>query len=199
MPRCPARVKERMFSFRHRSVRSAAAVSMTLLAGCMAAAQTAPEAALKAGFLYNFAKFTEWPDDALPAGTPLTFCVAGDAAVAQVLDQTVARRRIAGHPMNVRQVSLDSPLRSCHLVYAAHIDAQVAPQVIEAVKGSTVMTVSDLDRFAELGGTAQLYIEDSRMRFAINVDSAQRSRLHLSAQLLSLAKIVKDDPNAATR
>jgi hypothetical protein len=44
-----------------------------------------------------------------------------------------------------------------------------------------------------------LYIEDGRMKFAINVDSAQRSRLHLSAQLLSLAKIVKDDPNASTR
>ena len=172
---------------------------MTLLAGSLAAAQSAPETTLKAGYLYNFAKFTEWPGDGLPAGTPLTFCVAGDPAVAQLLDQTVARRRIAGHSMNVRQVTPDGPLRSCHLVYAAHIDAKAAAQLLEAVKGSTVMTVSDLDGFAELGGTAHLYIEDGRMKFAINVDSAQRSRLHLSAQLLSLAKIVKDDSNASTR
>jgi hypothetical protein len=188
-----------MISLRQRSSRSVAAVSITLLCGCIAAAQSAPETTLKAGYLYNLAKFTEWPADGLPAGTTLTFCVAGDAAVAQRLDQTVARRRIAGHPMHVRQVTPDGALRSCHIVYAAHIDAKAAAQVLDAVKGSTVMTVSDLDRFAELGGTAHLYIEDGRMKFAINVDSAQRSRLHLSAQLLSLAKIVKDDPNASTR
>jgi uncharacterized protein DUF4154 len=172
---------------------------MTLLAGCIAAAQSAPEATLKAGYLYNFAKFTEWPADGLPAGTPLAFCVAGDPTVAQLLDQTVARRRIAGHPLVVRQVTPDAPLRSCHLLYAAHIDAKAAAQLLDAVRGSTVMTVSDLDRFADLGGIAQLYIEDGRMKFAINVDSAQRARLHLSAQLLNLARIVKDDPNASTR
>ena len=60
-----------------------------------------------------------------------------------------------------------------------------------------VLTVSDLPSFTRLGGTAHLFVEGERMRFAVNVESAQRGRLRLSSRLLSLAMLVKDDPNAA--
>ena len=56
-----------------------------------------------------------------------------------------------------------------------------------------MFTVSDANNFAESGGVAQLIVENDRMRFAINIASAQRGRLNISSKLLSLAKIVKDD------
>ena len=48
-----------------------------------------------------------------------------------------------------------------------------------------------------MGGVANLFIEGGRMRFAVNVDALQRSKLRLSSRLLSLAKIVKDAPDAS--
>ena len=52
-----------------------------------------------------------------------------------------------------------------------------------------------MNSFAESGGVAQLIVENDRMRFAINIASAQRVRLNISSKLLSLAKIVKDQSN----
>lgn len=64
---------------------------------------------------------------------------------------------------------------------------------MQALKGASVLTVSDGDRFADLGGIAQLFIENNRMRFAVNAAAAERARIHLSSKLLTLAKLVKDE------
>jgi uncharacterized protein DUF4154 len=162
----------------------------------VAAAETTAST-LKAAFLYNFAKFTEWPADALAPGQRLSLCVMGDASVADALEQTIQGRQLEGHELSVRVVKSSDPLRSCHLLYADRADGHMSTQVLQAVGGAAVLTVSDSDRFVEAGGIAQLILEGDRMRFAVNVDSARRSRLTLSSKLLNLARIVKDGQGVA--
>ena len=155
-------------------------------------AQTVTASAVKAAFLYNFAKFTEWPSDTLAPRQQLALCVIGDSAVAEALSQTIKGRSIDGHELTMEVVEADGSIRSCHLLYVGGLDAKRSTQLFEALKGVAVFTVGDRDRFADLGGVAQLIPENDRIRFAINVMSAVRARLHLSSKLLSLATIVKD-------
>jgi hypothetical protein len=56
-----------------------------------------------------------------------------------------------------------------------------------------VFTVSDLEPFAALGGVGQLFVENGKMRFALNPASAQRAGLRISSKLLALAKVVNDE------
>ena len=159
------------------------------------AAQRTTVPYLKAAFLSNFAKFTEWPADALGIGQDLTLCVLGDVSVADALEQTINGRHVEAHELVVQIVTMDGPIRSCHLLYSTGLDAARSTQLLRSLIGAAVFTVSDNDKFAEGGGIAQLILEGDRMRFAINVASAQRARLNLSSKLLGLAKIVKDGPN----
>jgi hypothetical protein len=156
-------------------------------------AQSATAAALTSAFLYNFAKFTEWPDDALAPGQRLALCVLGDNAVAGALEQTIKGHAIESHELTVELLKADASARSCHLLYMSGLDEKRSVQLIESLKTTPVLTASDANRFAELGGVAQLTLENGRMRFAINVSAAQRARLQLSSKLLSLARIVKDE------
>jgi hypothetical protein len=167
-----------------------AAILMLALAPAVRA-QSAPEPALKAAFLYNFAKFAEWPVDAPPAD-PLTICVLGDAAIADALDETVKGRTVDGRKTVVVRVKPEG-FRDCHVLYLAGLEAKRAQAIIDGLKGAPVLTVGDREQFAQSGGIAGLFIEQGRMRFAINVEAAQRGRLRISSRLLSLAKIVKDD------
>ena len=162
-----------------------------LLAPAAAPAQDVSLPTLKAAFLANFAKFTEWPQDAQPPGRVLTFCVIGDKAVAAALEQGI-KDRPGQEPMSVANVTADAPLRGCQVLYLGGMNLRDARRVLETVKGLPIFTVSDVDGFAEHGGVAQLRLERGRMRFAINPAAAQRARLSLSAKLLSLATIVKD-------
>jgi uncharacterized protein DUF4154 len=153
-------------------------------------AQSAPAPSLKAAFLYNFARFTEWPPDALPADARLVMC-ATDGAVFTALEQMTAGRSVGGHPLEVRQLTSDSPLvRACHVLYLHDLDAKRAAGLLAPLKEMPILTVGELDGFIALGGVVQFLTEGGQIRFAINVESSRHARLRLNPQLLSLAKTI---------
>lgn len=142
-----------------------------------------------AAFLLNFARFTEWPADAISGGAPLVMCVA-DQRVAAALETAARGRQVDGRRLDIRRVEPDVSLRPCAVLFVGRNAADTLPEILAALAGTSVLTVSDAESFAERGGVIQLFVEDGRMRFAINVQAAKAARLALSAQLLSLARIV---------
>jgi len=170
---------------------------VTLVSGPFASrhqAASIDESALKAAFLLNFARFTEWAPDTMADGGPLTLCVVGDWFVARSTEETARGKSIGSHPVVVRRMNEDGALRSCQVLYAGRVDVKQALRLLAAVEGASVLTVSDLSNFTLIGGTADLYVDASRIRFAINVDSARRFRVQFSSQLLRLAKLVTTEP-----
>jgi hypothetical protein len=161
----------------------------------VASAQTASAPVLKAAFLYNFAKFSEWPADALAPGQRLAMCVVGDGALVSALGQTLKGQAIEGHQLTVTVLKAGESAAACHLLFVSASEIRRSAAVLTEVRGASVLTVSDAEAFAEASGVAQLIVENDRMRFAINIAAAQRSRLNISSKLLSLAKIVKDQSN----
>jgi hypothetical protein len=151
------------------------------------------EAEIKAAFVFNFAKFVQWPESAFSRPqSPILLCLIGndgsDAAFAAV-DHKIAQ----GREVQVRrQVRLEDA-RSCHILYIAETErARLAP-ALQAVAGASVLTISDADRFAENGGVIGLYRLDDRMQFAVNLERARGASLQISSQLLKLARIVPQD------
>jgi hypothetical protein len=160
-------------------------------------AQDVTEPSLKAAFTYNFAKFTEWPQDILPATATFTACVLGDGPILDALERTVKDRQLSGRGISVSQVHIeDGKLRSCHLLYVSGVTPAKVAAIAAALHGAPVLTVSDIDDFCELGGIAQMFVENGKMRFDLNLEVAKHSRLQLSSKLLALAAHVHDGPNA---
>jgi hypothetical protein len=58
------------------------------------------------------------------------------------------------------------------------------------LRGSSVLTVADMDNFVESGGMVQFVVQDARVRVAIDVGATERARLKVSSKLLSLAHVV---------
>ena len=162
-------------------------------------AQSASAPELKAAFLFNFARFTEWPADILAPAQPLTVCVVEDDLVANVLQDLVKGHPIGDHAVGISRMKVDGVPHekgACHLLYAPHLNAKMSGVLLDAVKGAAVFTIGDGDEFTQLGGVGSFFLESGKIRFAINVHSAQRARVQLSSRLLTLAKIVKDASNA---
>jgi hypothetical protein len=153
-------------------------------------ADLASNVAVKAAFIYNFAKFAEWP--ALPSGASIVVCAVGDDGIAAALVDTVRGQNIGGHALEVRRPTDRSSWRACHLLFIADAEARRSADALHEIKTLPVLTVSDGTGFSQAGGIIELYVEGGRMRFAINVDAADRSGLHLSSRLLGLAKVVRD-------
>jgi hypothetical protein len=149
-------------------------------------------AALKAAFIMNFVKFTEWPQATFPAGAPLVLCVAGDDAVADALLEIVSHQDGKGRPVEVRRLSAESAKAVCHVFYSGG-SGEASDKLVEGFKTARVLTVSDRKDFCKRGGVVELFVDDGQMRFAINIDTARTQDLQLSSRLLSLAKVVRND------
>jgi hypothetical protein len=162
-------------------------------------AQTATAPELKALYLLNFVKFTEWPQAALAARAPITLCVLNDDDVAGNLTTLVKGRIVDGHALTVSSLSDASSLAGCGLIYASGTDARRSAALLDSLAGKPVLTVGELDKFARLGGVAGFFVEEGTLRFAINLAAAERAGLVLSSKLLSLARLVKDDRQAGHR
>ena len=176
-----------------RARRLAAAVLVCLGLSVDAEAQTVKVAELKAAFLANFSKFTQWPADATPAGRNFAYCVVDDKDLAAALQSIVSTHPAeADLPLTVRNVKIEPSIRSCQMLYVGKLEAKQMAQMLDIVKGAPVFTVGSAEHFTASGGVAQFFLEKGRMRFAINQAAAQRARLVVSSKLLSLATLVKD-------
>jgi hypothetical protein len=147
------------------------------------------EAELTAAFLFNFAKFTEWPT--LSPGAPIIICVADDGGITAAVIETVRNQRISSHALEVRSAEDSSWWRSCHVLFVPASQTRQSAAALSRIEALPVLTVSDGAGFSRSGGIIELYVEDGRMRFAINVTAVERSGLRLSSRLLGLARIVR--------
>jgi hypothetical protein len=180
----------------HSAARSLHTILVALALVCVVAdagGQRDTEPDLKAGFLFNFMKFVEWPADALPPDRPIQACIVGSPKVADALARGVQGRVANGHSITVSNTSREDPLRSCHLVYVEGIDERETARVVAKAAGLPVFTVSDYERFAVRGGVANFYVAKDRLRFAVNVDAARRARLQISSKMLAIAMLVTEE------
>jgi len=143
---------------------------------------------VKAAFLYNFAKFVEWPGG--PPGKTIVIGILGNDPFGAVLDFTFEDKVIAGKRFEIRRFQRIDQLQVCHVLFISDSEQKNFGRILEAVRGMPVLTVSDARDFVSAGGVIELVLEDSKIRFDINLSEAKNSGLRISAQLLQLARKV---------
>lgn len=156
------------------------------------AAPPASEATVKAAFVYNFAKFAEWPAEAFAsAQEPIRLCLYGNqdpflAALAGMDGKPAHSRSI-----RVQKVSRPLDFNGCHVVAIAESETRQLVDTVLAAEGQGAMTVAEIEGFADAGGTIGLLVDNERVHFEVNLEAARRANLKLSSQLLKLARKVR--------
>ncbi|MCG8587667.1 MAG: YfiR family protein [Proteobacteria bacterium] len=155
-------------------------------------ASAVSEQELKAAFLFNFARFIEWPRDAfLSADAPFTIGVLRDDEFHAVIEEVVDGKKVRGRSVAVTHVGQPEEARGAHILFVPASQRAATPGVIEALEGSYVLTVADDENFSRRGGMVSFRRYDKKLRFDINETEARRSGLKISARLLALASQVR--------
>ena len=172
-----------------RCVAAAVAVAMLAAPSVAAPAQEANEQLVKVAFIYNFAKFTTWPDSAFAdAGAPVSLCVVGKHDFGDAFE-SVQGKSVGGRTVIVKYLSAYRDKDVCQIVYVAPSEKARLARIVSTGKETHALTVSDMDGFAEGGGIIRMVRgADDRIGFEINAKAAEESGIKLSSRLLSLAK-----------
>ena len=144
---------------------------------------------LKAAFLFNFAKFVEWPPEAFSdTNSPFTIGIIGENPFKADLEEMVQQKTINGRPFIVRQCKSLAELKNCQILFIHQTERKRLAEILRAIRGGSVLTVSEMDRFLTNGGMIQFLMEENKVRFAINDSAAKQAGLRISSKLLNLAR-----------
>ncbi|MCB2017476.1 MAG: YfiR family protein [Hydrogenophaga sp.] len=149
-----------------------------------AAAQGVTDQAVKAGFVFNFIRFTQWPGVRPDDAHPLLLCAVGERPLDGQL-VSLNGRRVDGRAVEVRMQVPPAEWPSCHMLFIGMGDR--TESVLRGVGNLPVLTVGDQNGFVQAGGMIGLRVEDSRVRFDVNLAAAHRAGLTLNSQMLKLA------------
>lgn len=171
----------------------AAGVTACSAASVYAQSREASEYQIKAAFLYNFAKFVEWPPEKSGgAGGPITICIVGENPFGNILDELTTGKTINGRPVLISRLKPGQDLKGCQIAFISSAERNQFKSIFQNANRADVLTVGETDGFAALGGVIDFIREEGKVHFEVNVDAAQRTNLKISSKLLSLARIVKE-------
>ena len=143
---------------------------------------------LKAAFLFNFAKFVEWPPQAFASRTsPLVIGVLGENPFHEDLARAIHDKTVDGHPLALNELLSPAQGTNCHIVFISTSEKERLTEIFKILGSANVLTVGETDHFTEEGGMINFVLEGTKVRFQINRNAATKAGLKISSKLMSLA------------
>ncbi len=146
---------------------------------------------VKAAYLYKFGAFVQWPP-AVPRDS-FSVCVLGRDPFGPTLDSTLSGGSVDGAAVVATRITTAQEAVPCRIVFISESEEPKLRAILQVLDRMPVLTVSDMPRFVDRGGMIQFVLENGRVRFHVNLTSAEKAGLGLSSQLLKVASEVKRD------
>lgn len=170
-------------------------LGLLVLGLCGSAGRAPSEYEIKAAFLYNFAKFVEWPAPSFKGDTaPFVLGIVGEDPFGNVLSAVVEHEQVKGRPVEIRRYHEGEDFTGCHLLFISRSEAARLRQLLPLAEKNCILTVGEDPEFLSQGGMINFAVVEKSVRFDINKKAMTQARLKISSKLLAVARAVLDDP-----
>jgi hypothetical protein len=142
---------------------------------------------VEATYLYNFSQFVVWPAGPATAANSFNICVLGQDPFGPALASIFADETVAGKSVAAKRVPTPQEAVDCHVLFISSSESGRLKEILTALRGTSILTVSELPEFTRRGGMVQFLLVDDRVRFEVNLAAAQQAGLTMSSQLLKVA------------
>jgi hypothetical protein len=148
------------------------------------------EQKIKAGIVYNLLKYTIWPEEAIPnKNGKLQICLYGDDPFDGYLSP-LEGRTAQQIPIAITQLNNIKEAEHCNVVIIHRNQAKALTELLPHLDNKNILTVSDIEHFAQQGGMVELAKDGEKISLHINTNVINNTRLNIQGPMLKLAKIV---------
>ena len=143
---------------------------------------------IKAAFLFNFAKFIEWPPAAFPGtNSPIIVGVLGKNVFGKDLETTIGNKTVNNRHFQFKEFDSITEVTNCNILFVSSSEKDNLAGIVDGLHNASILTVSETDEFIKAGGMINFIIQDNKVRFQISDDAAKKAGLKISSKLLTLA------------
>ena len=176
---------------RVRAIAGALALAATAFRPLPAQAPAPDE--VKSAYLYNFARFVEWP--ITPARAAFNVCVMGDLDFYRAAGRALNGRRVGERTIAVRYVAQPAASAACEILYITPERSGRPDSALRYAESRPILTVGESDDFLARGGIIRFVIDEGTLQFEVNLADATDVGLHISSQMLQFARSVRKEPS----
>lgn len=164
---------------------------------------------VKAGFIYNFIKYTRWPEKTSDRRQTLVLCIVSDTPESRVIFK-LHGLHARGKKILVRQwdslnqidaqVSLTPEKEDktgktdslpCNVLFFSSGNDPRTGKILKKIGDKSILTIGEAPIFISQGGIINFFTEQNRLRFRVNVKRAEQVGLKFRSQLLMSAEVVE--------
>lgn len=148
---------------------------------------------VKAAFLYQFLNFVEWPEDSGLKGEPeISICVLGEDPFGPAL-AAIEGETVRGKKVKVKGVGNIKGMKGCNILFISGSERANMQEILQFAEYSAILTVGDMEGFAESGGIIGFVTKENKVRFKINLKSAREAGIKISSKLLRVGYIIGNE------
>lgn len=148
----------------------------------------AHEHEIKATYLFNFAKFIDWPAGK-SADAPIYICVLDKHSLQKNLEVLTKDKSIKDRPLRVKLILILDEIKECHVLYVSNDDIKKFSEIKDSLSSKALLSVGEAPDFIKHGGQIQFYVEKDNVSFEIDLPAIDRSGLKLDARVLNIARV----------
>ncbi|MBU0681113.1 MAG: YfiR family protein [Proteobacteria bacterium] len=148
---------------------------------------------VKAVYLYNFTKFISWPESTLPdTSHTINICVVGKNPFGSFLEP-LTQLKAQDKALTVEFIeNLDAlETKNCQILFIAASEKDAVAKILKKTSTRHILTVSDMEGFAQHVGMIGFVVKDNKVRLEINLSAARQAGLKISAKLLEIATVIQ--------
>ncbi|HEU4635605.1 MAG TPA: YfiR family protein [Edaphobacter sp.] len=164
---------------------------------CVATARTPTQYEVEAAYLVRFTEFLRFPPE-IRSAPSLDICVWGEDPLERALKNLHDSEAASRQPIRTRSTQTVKDLQGCAIVYVSDSERAQMEQDLKLLEGKDLLTVSGIPGFLEHGGMIQFLLEQDHVRFAINMNAVNRTRIAVSSELIKVARNVVGGPKGST-
>lgn len=147
------------------------------------------EQEIKAGLLYNFLKYTNWPAASMGKSDKINLCIFGDDPFGGYL-QPMQGRSVNQRVIAISNIHASNEITNCHMLFVNGNNHKQWPELRDSITGQTILTVSDIKDFTKIGGMIEFTEKDNHIAVNLNEDTVKKAKLSVQERLLNLVMIV---------
>lgn len=151
------------------------------------------EEMVKLSYIYNFAKFVQWPEERDQAEQPFVVCGLGEGALNSGLYRLASEAKIKNRAIRVLLNPASKNISDCHILYIDSSREKLLETILSQVGSRSILTVGDTPGYGNRGVALNLFVQSGKIKFEVNMKSIRRSGLTVSSQLLELGKMIEGD------
>lgn len=152
--------------------------------------QSSREYKLKAGLIYNLAKFVVYPKSSFEKNSDrFTVGILGKDPFGNEMDILVDKT-ILDKKIKIIRYECIKDIKNCHMLFISRSEKANVKSILEKAEQKSILTISDMEEFAENGGMINFVTINNRIGFKVNLRRVRKAELKLSAHFLKLATVI---------